>query len=439
VGVTTAGSLPPASLVLHGPCPVRGEVRVPGDKSVSHRALLLAAQAAGRSRITGLSGGDDVARTLRAVRELGAVVEELPDGALTVEGGKLAEPATMLDHGNSGTGMRLMAGVVAGHEFFTVLTGDEFLRRRPMARIVAPLREMGASVDGRGGGTLAPLAIRGGGLRGIRYASPVASAQVKSAILLAGLNANGSTTVVEPVVTRRHTEEMLAQFGVDVVCEGTSVTVHPGPLSPVSVDVPGDPSQSAFWVVAGLVAPGSEVALGGLYLGHGRAGFLSVLAAMGAPLDVDRSAGAVRATPAPLRGTAIDPADIASFIDEVPVLAVAAAAAEGTTTLRGAEELRVKESDRIATTVAMLRAFGVPAREEPDGLVVSGGAAMRGAEVDSHGDHRIAMSAAIAALRAQGRTVVHGWESVTTSYPGFADELNRLTDGAARAEVVASP
>ena len=311
----TAGSLPPEVLTLRGPCPVRGALRVPGDKSVSHRALLLAAQAGGRSEIRGLSGGDDVARTRLAVEQLGATVTDAGDGVLVVEGGRLAEPAAPLDHGNSGTGIRLTTGVVAGLDLFAVLTGDEFLRRRPMGRIVAPLREMGARIDGRGGGTLAPLAIRGGGLRGIRYPSPVASAQVKSAILLAGVRASGTTTVVEPTPTRRHTEELLAEFGVEVRTDGNAVTVVPGPLTPTAVRVPGDPSQAAFWVVAGLVAPDSDITVDDLYLGYGRAGFLDVLGQMGAQVETDRATGTVHASGRSLRGVAIDSTDIASFID----------------------------------------------------------------------------------------------------------------------------
>jgi 3-phosphoshikimate 1-carboxyvinyltransferase len=429
----TAGALPPAVLTLRGPCSVRGRLRVPGDKSISHRALLLSALARGQSTVSGLSAGDDVARTRRAVEQLGAVVTDAGDGTVTVRGGGLSEPSTVLDLGNSGTGIRLMAGLVSGLDIFAVLTGDEFLRRRPMDRIAGPLREMGARIDGRANGSLAPLAIRGGGLIGIRYQSPVASAQVKSAIMLAGLHAAGPTTVVEPTVTRRHTEEMLASFGVEVRSEGTAVTVVPGELSAAAVQVPGDPSQAAFWVVAGVVAPESDVLVEDLYVGHGRAGFLTVLAHLGAKLEVDN--GAIRASTGHLAGAAVGADDVASFIDEVPILAVAAASARGRTVFQGAEELRVKESDRIATTAAMLRAFGVDVVERPDGMAVEGAARLRGAEVDSNGDHRIAMAAAIAALRAEGTTVVRGWEAVSTSYPEFVTELNRLTGGAAGAEV----
>jgi 3-phosphoshikimate 1-carboxyvinyltransferase len=431
----TAGSLAPTTLTMRGPCELSGTLAVPGDKSISHRALLLAAQAPGECVISGLSGGDDVVRTRTAVELLGARTQDLPEGRLLVHGGLHLEPEQPLDHGNSGTGIRLMAGVVSGYDLFVVLTGDESLRRRPMDRIAVPLREMGARIDGRGGGSFAPLSVRGGGLRGIRYQSPVASAQVKSAVLLAAVNATGPATVVEPVATRRHTEEMLRDFGVDVAVDGLAVTVTPGPLRPADVRVPGDPSQAAFWIVGALVAPAAEVAVDGIYLGHGRAGFLDVLHRMGAPITVDRGSGTVGAAAAPLSSTSIEPADVSSLVDEVPILAVAAASAPGTTVLRGLSELRVKESDRIGTTVTMLRAFGASAHETADSIVVEGGKPLRGGQVDSGGDHRIAMAAAMAALRADGNTAIRGWEAVATSYPGFDAELNRLTNGTAQAFV----
>jgi 3-phosphoshikimate 1-carboxyvinyltransferase len=431
----TAGSLSPTTLTMRGPCPVQGKIRVPGDKSISHRALLLSALAAGTSTIGGLSHGDDVARTRRAVETLGARIEDLPDGRIRVRGGELAEPSAPLDHGNSGTGIRLTAGVVSGLDVFAVLTGDEFLRQRPMGRVATPLRQMGARIDGRRDGALAPLAIRGGGLRGIEYQSPVASAQVKSAILLAGLSAAGPVTVVEPVATRRHTEEMLRDFGADVTIDGLAVTVAPGPLRAADLHVPGDPSQAAFWVVAGLVAADAEVVVEDLYLGFGRTGFVDVLRQMAAPVEADESAGILAVRRSSMRGMTLAPENVASFIDEVPILAVAAAVARGTTVFQGIGELRFKESDRIASTVAMLRAFGVAVEEMDEGMVVEGGRGLRGGAVDSQGDHRIAMAAAVAGLVAEGDTTIAGWESVTTSYPGFDVELNRLTGGSSRAVV----
>jgi 3-phosphoshikimate 1-carboxyvinyltransferase len=287
---------------------------------------------------------------------------------------------------------------------------------------------MGASIDGRAGGGLAPLAIRGGGLTGIDYSPPVVSAQVKSAILLAGLFATGSTTVRESVPTRRHTEEMLADFGGDVVIDGSAVTVAPGPLSAAKVVVPGDPSQAAFWAVAGLVCPDSQVSVDGVYLGYGRAGFLDVLLRMGADLEIGQ--GTIRASTSALRGIEITARDIPSMIDEVPAIAVAAAFAQGTTVISGAAELRVKESDRIASTVAMLNAFGIAATETPDGMIIPGGQPRGGAVVDARGDHRLAMAACVCGLAVSGPTRIGTWDSVATSYPGFAGQVAELTGGA---------
>jgi 3-phosphoshikimate 1-carboxyvinyltransferase len=327
--------------------------------------------------------------------------------------------------------MRLVAGVCAGQDAFTVLTGDESLVTRPMGRVVEPLRAMGATIDGRSGGRLAPLAIRGGGLTGIDYSPPVVSAQVKSAVLLAGLFASGPTTVRESVPTRRHTEELLAEFGGDVLTDGTSVTVRRAPLSAAKIAVPGDPSQAAFWVVAGLVCPDSQVTVEGVYLGYGRAGFLEVLRRMGASLEVSVAGGTVRASTSALRGIEIGPDDIPSMIDEVPAIAVAAAFADGTTVISGAAELRVKESDRIAATVAMLNAFGIGATETPDGLIIPGGRPHGDAVVDARGDHRLAMAACVCGLAVTGSTRIRTWDSVATSYPGFAAQVAELTAGTA--------
>ena len=421
---------------LTGPAAVTGTLTVPGDKSISHRALLLAGLAEGTSVLTGLSRGDDVQRTRRAITQFGVGVAQRPGtepggepGALIVRGGFRQEPGEPLDLGNSGTGMRLFVGVCAGQDAFTVLTGDESLRQRPMDRVSGPLRSMGARIDGRAGGSLAPLAIRGGGLTGIEYTPPVVSAQVKSAVLLAGLFAQGTTTVHESVATRRHTEEMLLEFGATVRVEGTSVSVQPGGLSAATVHVPGDPSQAAFWTVAGLLCPDSAVTIERLYLGYGRAHFLEVLRRMGASLDVDASAGLIRAESSKLNAVAIGPGDIPGMVDEVPVLAVAAAFAQGTTVISGAAELRVKESDRITSTVAMLRAFGAHAEETPDGMIIEGGGRLAGTTVNSHGDHRLAMAACVCGLAVAGTTTIEGWDCVATSYPGFAADIARLTHG----------
>ncbi|MFB7763636.1 3-phosphoshikimate 1-carboxyvinyltransferase [Streptomyces xiamenensis] len=406
----------------------RGVVTVPGDKSVSHRALLLGAMADGITTIRGLSRGQDVQHTRRAVERFGVTVTETGDGTVRVEGPLRHEPDDVLDHGNAGTGIRLMAGVCAGVKGLSVLTGDQYLRRRPMDRVALPMREMGAHVEGRDGGRLAPLVIRGGRLRGITYEPPQASAQVKSAVLLAGLSASGVTTVVEEHPTRRHTEEMMAQFGARVTIDGPRVSVESGPLSGTDVVVPGDPSQAAFWALAALLTEASEVTVPGLYTGYGRSDFVAVLARMGADIELDPVSGDLTVRHAPLWGVDITAADIPGIVDEVPALAMAAAVAGGTTVISGAAELRAKESDRIASTAGMLRAFGVPVTETEDGLVIEGGAQLRAGRVDSCGDHRIAMTAAVAAAcAAEGSSEIGDWDAVATSYPGFAAQLARVT------------
>lgn len=432
---------------------LRGRLVVPGDKSISHRALLLAARAEGRSRLSGLSVGDDVIRTARAILALGAGLETsfdvAPDsvdqvgsdgtggwGAI-VSGGlsQLHEPAQVIDVGNSGTAIRLLAGYVAGLDGLSVLTGDESVRSRPMDRVVGPLRAMGAVVDGRRGGHLAPLCVRGGSVVGIDYRLPVASAQVKSAILLAALGASGETVVREPVPTRTHTEEMLraADADIEVSEEGSGrvIRIRPGRLRAFDLAVPGDPSQAAFWVVAGCVVPGSEITVERVYVGAGRAGFLAVLSRMGADLHIRDNGDAtadITARHCALVGTTVSEDEVPSLVDEIPVLAVAGAFARGTTEFSGAGELRFKESDRVATTVAGLKELGAQVRARPDGLIVNGsaGSPLSGGHVDASGDHRIAMAMFIAALVATGPTTIAGWGAVTTSYPGFVADRDRL-------------
>lgn len=409
---------------------LRGRLRVPGDKSISHRALLLAATAEGTSRITGLSNGADVAATLRAVRAFGAGVTA-DERAVTVRGGDLHEPDTVVDVGNSGTGIRLMAGWAAGIDGLTVLFGDESIARRPMGRVTEPLRRMGARIDGRDGGRLPPLAIRGGGLTGIDYQLPVPSAQVKGAVLLAGLSAAGPTTVREAVPTRVHTEQMLAACGARLDFGDRSVTLHPGPLSATDFDVPGDPSQAAFWVVAATLVPGSDLTVERVYVGPRRAGFVDVLRRMGADvevvgLDPSTTVADIRARSCTLVGTEVGGEEIPGLIDEIPVLAVAAAYATGATTFRDATELKVKESDRVATMVAALRAIGAEAEGHDDGLTVNGhGRRAPGGRVDSAGDHRVAMALAVAGMAAAAPVQIDGWQAVSTSYPGFEDDLRR--------------
>jgi len=413
---------------------LNGRIRVPGDKSVSHRALLLAARAAGRSRLAGLSTGEDVLCTLRAMDQFGAGISRDSDGSLLVDGGleRLGEPESLVDVGNSGTAIRLLTGWATGVDGLAVLAGDASIARRPMDRVTEPLRLMGARIDGRQGGRLPPLVVRGGGLTGIDYRLPVPSAQVKGAVLLAGLTADGETTVREDVPTRIHTEEMLARCGADIRILPGAVTVRPGPLQALDLQVPGDPSQAAFWIVAACVTPGSDVTVEHIYVGPGRAGFLDVLTRMGADLQILDKDGAsstatIRARYGPLTATFVGGGEVPALIDEIPALAVAAAYAAGSTTFSDAAELRVKESDRIATMVTALRSVGVDAEELTDGLVVQGsdGRPLRGGLIDSAGDHRVAMAMAVAALAASAPVTVSGWEAVATSYPGFEEEYRR--------------
>ena len=415
------------SFEVEGGASLRGRLRVPGDKSISHRALLLAALAEGTSVVTGLSDGEDVRHTAAAVQAMGAII----DGD-RIRGGRdrLHEPLHTIDVGNSGTGIRLLAGYCAGFDWLTVLEGDDSIARRPMDRITAPLREMGATVDGREGGRFPPLVLRGGGIHGIDYTPPVASAQVKSAVLLAGLGATGETVVREAVPTRAHTEEMLEAAGAEIDrVEPGVIRLRPSALHPFELDVPGDPSQAAFWVVAACLAPGSDVLVEHVYTGPARSEFVGVLQRMGA--DVTVSGEGIRArTSSGLRATEIGGDEVPGLIDEIPVLAVAAACAEGTTVIRDAAELRVKETDRVATTVRLLAALGVAAEPMADGLVVHGrgGASRRltAGTVDSAGDHRIAMAGAVAGVVADGVTRIEGWDAVATSYPGFERDLRNL-------------
>jgi 3-phosphoshikimate 1-carboxyvinyltransferase len=412
------------SFAVFGGRPLRGRITVPGDKSISHRALILAALAEGTSVVRGLSDGDDVARTRAAVVALGAGVE---DDKIAGGRSRLHEPDDVLDMGNSGTGIRLLAGLCAGLPWLTVLTGDASIRRRPMLRILDPLQQMGARLHARRG-DLAPLVILRSDLHGIDVETRVTSAQVKSAILLAGLSAEGETRVRQTIATRPHTEELLALAGADiqVAADGRDVRLRPTPLVPFELDVPGDPSQAAFWLVAACLVPGSEVVVDDVYLGPTRSAFADVLVRMGA--DVEQTGPAqVRARYSPdLHGTDVGGAEISGLIDEVPVLAVAATLAEGDTVFRDAGELRVKESDRIRTTTAGLAAMGARCELTNDGFVVTGPSTLHGALTTSHGDHRIAMALAVAGLAAEGTTTIDGWEAVATSYPGFERDLERL-------------
>jgi 3-phosphoshikimate 1-carboxyvinyltransferase len=431
----------PRILVVDGGASCRGAVRTPGEKSISHRAVLLGALADGTSVVHGLSDGADVAASLAAVEAMGAGVVRGDEGTVTIEGGRrrLHRPPVPLDCGNSGTSMRLLCGLVAGLDWETELVGDASLSLRPMDRVAQPLEAMGAAVRGQGERCRPPLRVRGGALRGIDWTPSVASAQVKSAILLAGLSAEGSTTVRERVTTRVHTEEMLVEAGADLTVEpwgeGRVVTVRPSALKPVERTVPGDPSAAAFFVVAGCVVAGSAVAVEDVYHGPARLGFVAVLERMGAAVSViphGPGTCTIRAEAGPLRATTVAAAEIPS-LDEIPALAVAAAVAEGTTVFTDVAELRVKEVDRLAAVAAMVEAFGATARVEGDTLAVTGtGGRLRAARLDSGGDHRMAMAAAVGALAVgSGRSLITGFDAIATSYPGFARDLAGLAGAAA--------
>ncbi len=506
-----------ANLIIHPSGPLRGSVAVPGDKSISHRALILGALADGDTHVSGWVSAEVCLATLRCIRALGVSIDLLapvaeghgqetgpshvsvdllapvsdragghgqetgpsnsqeagPSQELLIHGvglNGLREPADVLHCAGSGTTIRLLAGLLAGQPFTSVLTGADALRRRPMGRVTEPLRRMGATILGREGGKLAPLTLRGGDLHGIEYVMPVASAQVKSAILLAGLFAEGETVVHEPGPSRDHTERMLRQFGVEVETEvkaeakGAAVRLRGGQrltphiqetfevsetskVWPAVLAIPGDFSSAAFPLVAAAIVPGSHVTLTGVGVNPTRTGLYDLLEAMGAALDDEgpktkdesASSSVVRPSSAvgePIRNLVIQGSNLRAVevggdlvvraIDEFPIFAVAATQAAGTTTIRDAAELRVKESDRIASVATELRKMGAHVEERPDGMVIHGPTPLVGATVDSHGDHRLAMALAVAGLVARGKTVVHGAEALNDSFPGFAETMRAL-------------
>jgi len=414
---------------------LRGELRVPGDKSISHRIALLGALADGTSQASGFLDSLDTRSTLEALTALG-VSWSLQGDVLEVEGKGyqgLREPGDVIDVGNSGTTIRLLSGILAACPFFCVLTGDGSIRRRPMLRIVEPLRKMGAVVEGRKGGELAPLAIRGGGLRGIDFTMPVPSAQVKSALILAALAAEGTTAIRGDRGSRDHTERMARRMGADLEVSEGLILVRPSTLKAVKTEVPGDFSSASFFMAAAVLVPSSEVYLRDVGLNPTRAGFLGVINSMGAMVMEEgyrsedlEPRGNLMARGASLRGVEVEGWRVPSLIDELPLLAVVATQAQGETRVRGAAELRHKESDRIRAVVEELRKMGADIAEESDGFTVRGKTRLRGARVYSHGDHRIAMSLAVAALCAEGETIIEGWECVDISYPGFAEDLAAL-------------
>lgn len=425
------------AIIEGGGC-LRGEVKIPGDKSISHRSLILGAIAEGRSRIRNLSTGKDVSRTAEAVRALGAEVRPSGDEIIVTGCGRagLKEPAGVIDVGNAGTTIRLMIGALAGAPLFAVLTGDESIRRRPMLRVVDPLRSMGAMIQGRKGGEFPPLAVTGSSLKAIHYDLPVASAQVKSAILLAALSVKGETSIREPAASRDHTERMLTHLGAPVKCSDGTVRIEgPRCLTAGSIDIPGDISAAAFFIVLALLLPGSELLIRSVGVNPTRTGVIDVLRRMGGDIEMihEREVSgepvadiAVRASE--LRGTDIGGAEIPRTIDELPVIAVAAARAKGPTTIRDAAELRVKESDRIKATADLLRSFGAEVEEHPDGMMLKGGESLSGGQGEAAKDHRIAMAALVAGHIAEGTTVVEGADWADISFPGFLDIVKSVLE-----------
>jgi 3-phosphoshikimate 1-carboxyvinyltransferase len=423
-----------AEVTIAGPRPLRGTVRVPGDKGISHRALICAALASGRSTLRGLADGDDVRRTRRALECLGLRMKDVDPSTVTVAGSGAAglrEPDAVVDCGNSGTTMRMLAGLLAGRPFLSILSGDSSLQARPMGRVARPLRALGAHIDGRSDGELAPLVIRGGGLTGHRIELDVVSAQVKTAVLVAGLQAEGATEVVEPAPSRDHTERMLRALEAPVTCvDDRTVRIETGAPAPFELDVPGDPSSAALFAVAACITPGSSIVIEDVCLNPRRLGFVEVLRRMGAHVTAQpvgerlgEPVGRLAIESSPLVATTIRPEE--GMIDEIPVLAVAAAFADGVTEIRGVAELRVKESDRINTIQQELTQMGVGVETKADALTIRGGHP-RPAMFKSHGDHRIALAAAVAANAMPGESTVRGWHSVAVSYPHFADDLGAL-------------
>ncbi|HJO38595.1 MAG: 3-phosphoshikimate 1-carboxyvinyltransferase [Vicinamibacterales bacterium] len=411
-----------------------GRLTCPGDKSISHRYALLAALATGRTTITGYASGADCASTLNCLRALGVQIAQPGDGLVEIEGrglGGLAPPTAPLDAGNSGTTFRLLAGILAAQPFDSTLTGDDSLRRRPMERIIAPLRAMGATLhadDDR-----PPLTISGGSLRGVEWAPPVPSAQVKSAVLLAGLHASGATTVRESAATRDHTERALSGFGIDVERLGLTVTVRGGtPLTGRAVQVPGDFSSAAAWAIAAAASDGSHVVVADVGMNPTRTALLDVLRRAGATVttEIDRAAesepiGRLTVAHRSLRPVVIEPSEVPALIDELPLLAALGTYPGAALTVTGAAELRAKESDRIAALVAGLRGLGATASELPDGFTITGGA-VSGGTADAAGDHRLVMAFAVAALGAKRPSTILGADAVTVSYPDFFETLTSL-------------
>jgi 3-phosphoshikimate 1-carboxyvinyltransferase len=416
----------------------KGEISPPPDKSISHRAVIFSSLSKGKSIIKNFLRAEDPLTTVEAFRAMGIYIDDTGDDLVVNGNGLLGlrEPCNVIDCRNSGTTIRMLSGVLAGNPFFSVLTGDESLRRRPMARVIAPLRQMGAEITGRENDRYPPLAIRGRKLRQIRYAMPFASAQVKSAILLGGLYADGETEIVEPVKSRDHTERMLPAFGADIKVDGLSIKIKgETQLNGAEVHVPGDFSSAAFFLVGALLINDSDLLIKGVGINPTRTGLLSALKEMGAEIEIsgirilsgEPVADIHCKGSGTLKAITLTKEKIPPLIDEFPIFCVAASQAEGSTVIRGAEELRVKESDRIRSMASELRKMGAEVEEFEDGLKIKGRSELKGAVIESYGDHRIAMAMAIAGLIADGKTEINGVSSVNISFPGFFKMISKLS------------
>lgn len=415
---------------------LKGEVSIPGDKSISHRAVMFGSLAEGTTEVTNFLQGADCLSTISCFRKLGIEIENTSQRILIHGKGLhgLTEPSDTLDTGNSGTTTRLISGILAGQRFTTILNGDASIQTRPMKRIITPLSMMGADITSLKGNDCAPLRICGGQLHGITYKSPVASAQVKSCVLLAGLYADAPTSVTEPVLSRNHTELMLAGFGAHVASSGTTATIEPEPdLNGMKIEVPGDISSAAYFLAAGLMIPNSEILIKNVGINPTRDGILRVAKEMGGDITIlnEKTSGGeptcdllVRSSS--LKGVTIGGEIIPTLIDEIPMIAVMACFAEGITTIKDAQELKVKESNRIDTVVTNLKAMGAHIEATDDGMIIEGGYPLHGAVIDSHLDHRIAMSFSIGALGADGETRIEGADCVKISYPEFYQTLEKL-------------
>ncbi|MFT8321547.1 MAG: 3-phosphoshikimate 1-carboxyvinyltransferase [Bacillus sp. (in: firmicutes)] len=418
------------------PTSLQGELFIPGDKSISHRSVMFGAIAKGRTTVANFLMGDDCLSTISCFQKLGVAIEH-KEGNVIIDGNGLdglLEPKEVLDVGNSGTTIRLLSGILSGRDFHSTLIGDSSIGKRPMTRVVNPLRTMEAKIDGRNNGEFTPISIRGGHLKSISYQLPVASAQVKSAILFAGLQADGITTVIEPVSTRDHTERMIKRFGGNVTIEGKKIHIQGGQtLTGTDILVPGDISSAAFFLVAGCIVPNSQISLKNVGLNPTRTGIMDVLERMGAQVEINLNeaevfepVGDLVVTSSSLSGITIEGDIIPRLIDEIPIIALLATQANGTTIIKDAHELKVKETNRIDTVVNELKKLGADITATEDGMIINGGTPLKGAAVDSHGDHRIGMMLAVASVICEGELSLENAEAISVSYPSFFEHLNSL-------------